>query len=250
MAITIKNERQLTAMRKAGQIVAQVLEILRTTVKPGMKTRELDVVAEREARALGALPSFKNYRGYPASLCVSINDEIVHGIPGERVIKEGDIVSMDFGAIMDGYQADAAITVGIGEPGLLAKRLLETTREALSAGIDAAMVGGRLGDISAAIQQYAESRKFSVIREYTGHGIGKDLHEDPLVPNYGIAGIGPELKSGMTLALEPMFTTGGWRTVIGADKWLVSTADGSLAAHFEHTIVITRGQPEVLTRLQ
>jgi methionyl aminopeptidase len=250
MAITIKNERQLTAMRKAGQIVAQVLEILRTTVKPGMKTMELDVVAEREARALGALPSFKNYRGYPASLCVSINDEIVHGIPGERVIKEGDIVSMDFGAIMDGYQADAAITVGIGEPGLQAKRLLETTREALFAGIDAAMTGGRLGDISAAIQQYAESRKFSVIREYTGHGIGKDLHEDPLVPNYGMAGTGPELKSGMTLALEPMFTTGGWRTVIGADKWLVSTADGSLAAHFEHTIVITRGQPEVLTRLQ
>jgi methionyl aminopeptidase len=248
MAISIKDERQLKAMRKAGQIVAQVLEILRNTVKPGIKTMELDALAEREARVLGAQPSFKGYRGYPASLCVSINEEIVHGIPGKRVIKEGDIVSMDF-AMMDGYQADAAITVGVGEYGLLAKSLLETTREALSAGIDAARAGGRLGDISAVIQQYAESRKFGVIREYTGHGIGKDLHEDPLVPNFGMAGTGPELKAGMTLALEPMLTTGGWRTVIGNDNWLVSTADGSLAAHFEHTIVITRGQAEVLTQL-
>jgi methionyl aminopeptidase len=249
MAIIIKSERELSAMRRAGKIVAQVLEILRMSVKTGMKTVELNDIAEREVRVLGAKPSFRGYRGYPASLCVSINDEIVHGIPGERIIKDGDLVSMDFGAIVDGYQGDAAITVGVGECGLLAQRLMETTSQALSIGIATALEGGHLGDISAAIQQYAESRRFSVIREYTGHGIGRLLHEDPLVPNFGRAGTGPELKAGMTLALEPMFTTGGWRTTVGADKWLVSTADGSLAAHFEHTIAITRGQPEVLTRL-
>ncbi len=236
-------------MRKAGKVVAQVLEILRTSVKAGMRTAELDAIAEKEVRAMGARPSFKGYRGYPASLCVSINDEVVHGIPGGRVIKEGDIVSMDFGAIMDGYQGDAAITVGVGEPGLLAKRLLETTSEALMAGINAARAGGRLGDISAAIQQYGESRSFGVVREYTGHGIGRYMHEDPLVPNFGKAGVGLELKAGMTLALEPMFTTGGWQTVVGPNNWLVSTADGSLAAHFEHTIVITGDEPEILTRL-
>jgi methionyl aminopeptidase len=201
-----------------------------------MTTGELNEIAERELKALGGRASFKGYRGYPASLCVSINDEIVHGIPGKRIIKEGDIVSLDFGAIVDRYQGDAAITVMVGEAGLLARRLMDVTQESLAAGIAAARVGNRLGDISSSIQRYAESHGFTVIREYTGHGIGQEMHEDPLVPNVGEPGTGPELKKGMTLAIEPMLTTGGWRTKVGRDNWLVSTADGSLSAHFEHTV--------------
>jgi len=249
MSIGIKNERELEAMRKAGHVVARVLDILLHSIQSGMRTRELDAIAEREVRALGAKSSFKGYHGYPASLCVSINDEIVHGIPGERVIKEGDIVSMDFGAILDGYQGDSAVTVMVGDAGLLAQGLMDATRESLAAGIAAAREGNRLGDISSAIQRYAESRGFCVVREYTGHGIGKEMHEDPLVPNFGEPGTGPELKKGMTLALEPMLTTGGWRTKVAKDNWLVSTADGSLAAHYEHTIAITAGKAEILTLL-
>jgi methionyl aminopeptidase len=224
-----------------------VLDILKNSIKAGMKTCELNDIAERELKALGGRSSFKGYRGYPASLCVSVNDEIVHGIPGSRVIKEGDIVSLDFGAIVDGYQGDAAITVMVGEVGLLSKGLVSATQEALEAGIAATRAGGRLGDISSAIQRYAEGRGFSVIREYTGHGIGREMHEDPLVPNFGEPGTGPELKKGMTLALEPMLTTGGWCTKVGKDNWLVSTADGSLAAHFEHTVAVTAGKAEILT---
>lgn len=249
VAISIKNERELRAMRRAGQVVARVLDVLKASVRAGMKTRELNEIAERELRALGAKPSFKGYRGFPASLCVSINDEIVHGIPGERIIKDGDIVSLDFGAVVGGYQGDAAVTLAVGEVGLLGRGLITATEGALSAGISAARAGGHLGDISAAIQGYAESRSFAVIREYTGHGVGREMHEEPLVPNYGQAGSGPELKPGMALALEPMLTTGGWRTRVGGDGWVVSTADGSLAAHFEHTIAITQGQAEILTRL-
>ena len=249
MSIGIKNERELEAMRKAGRVVALVLDVLKNSIRAGMKTGELNDIAERELRALVGRPSFKVYHGYPASLCVSINDEIVHGIPGNRIIKEGDIVSLDFGAIVDGYQGDAAITVMVGDAGLLASGLVNATQEALAAGIAAARAGGRLGDISAAIQRYAESRGFAVIREYTGHGIGREMHEDPLVPNFGEPGTGPELKKGMTLALEPMLTTGDWRTRVGKDNWLVSTADGSLAAHFEHTVAVTAGRDEILTRV-
>lgn len=249
MSIGIKNERELEAMRRAGHAVAVVLDVLRASVKAGMKTRELDAIAERELRALGGKPSFKGYRGYPASVCVSINDEVVHGIPGDRIIKEGDIVSLDFGAIVDGFQGDSAITVAVGEVGLLARGLMDATHEALAAGIEAAKAGGHLGDISSAIQRYAESRGFSVIREYTGHGIGRQMHEDPLVPNFGEHGVGPELKDGMTLALEPMLTTGGWRTKQGTDGWLVSTLDGSLSAHFEHTVAIHGDKAEILTRV-
>jgi methionyl aminopeptidase len=247
MSIGIKNERELEAMRKAGRVTARVLDILRCSVQAGMKTSELDAIAEREVKALGARPSFKGYHGYPSSLCVSINDEIVHGIPGSRVIKEGDIVSMDFGAIVNGYQGDSAITVMIGDAGLLAKGLMDATRESLLAGIAAARQGNHLGDISSAIQRYAESRGFTVIREYTGHGIGREMHEDPLVPNFGEPGTGPELKKGMTLALEPMLATGSWRTKVGKDKWLVSTADGGLSAHYEHTVAITEDKAEILT---
>ena len=247
MGIITKSEREIALMREAGNIVGRVLELLRNRIESGMKTQELDDIAEREVKRLGGIPSFKNYRGYPANLCVSINEEIVHGIPGKRILKEGDVVSLDFGAIYDGFQGDAAITVGIGKIGPAATKLIETTEEALTEGIKAARAGNRLGDISHAIQQYAESRGFSIVREYTGHGIGRNMHEDPLIPNYGTPGTGPLLKKGMTLALEPMLNIGGWRTKVGEDDWTVSTLDGSLSAHFEHTIVINEGSAEVLT---
>lgn len=249
MSIGIKNERDLEAMRKAGRMVARVLDILRGSVHAGIKTSELDEIAEKEVRAMGGSPSFKGYRGYPASLCVSINDEIVHGIPGKRVIQDGDVVSLDFGAIADGFQGDAATTVVVGKVGFLARGLLDATWESLNAGIAAVRAGGRLGDISSAIQSCAESRGFTVVREYTGHGIGHAMHEDPLVPNFGELGTGPELKKGMTLAIEPMLTTGDWHTKVGKDKWVVSTLDGSLAAHFEHTVAVTDGEPEIMTKV-
>ena len=247
MSIIIKSEREVAAMRQAGRAVTRVLEILRSQLRAGMKTKQLDIIAARELEKLGAKASFKGYHDFPASLCVSINDEIVHGIPGERVIKEGDIVSLDLGAIFDGFQGDAAITVGVGNISPQARQLMETAENALRAGITAAHYGARLGDISAAIQNYTESRGYSVVREYTGHGIGRELHEEPQIPNFGQPGTGPELKKGMTLALEPMINAGDWRTQVGDDHWVVLTADGSLSAHFEHTIAITSGKPEVLT---
>jgi methionyl aminopeptidase len=234
-------------MRKAGHIVGHVLDVLRSRIKPDMKTQDLDDIAADELVKLGAKASFKGYHGFPASLCVSINDEVVHGIPGQRVIKDGDIVSLDFGALIDGFHGDSAITVGVGQISPAAEQLMATTQAALMAGIGAAHDGARLGDISAAIQDYVESRGYSIVKEYTGHGIGRDLHEEPMIPNFGRAGTGPELKQGMTIAIEPMVNIGDWRTRIGRDNWLVSTADGSLSAHFEHTIAITSGEPEVLT---
>ena len=247
MGIITKSEREIGVMREAGRIVAVVLGLLKTQVQAGIKTKELDVIAEREVKKLGAIPSFKNYRGYPACICVSINDEIVHGIPGKRVLKEGDIVSLDFGAIYNNYQGDAAITVGIGKLSPVATRLIETTEGALKEGIKAARSGARLGDISNAVQVYSEARGFSVVRQYTGHGIGRDMHEDPLIPNFGSPGTGPVLKKGMTFAIEPMLNTGGWETKVDDDGWTVRTMDGSLSAHFEHTIAITGDVAKVLT---
>jgi methionyl aminopeptidase len=249
MGIIIKSEREIEIMRQAGRIVAAVLEELKSKVKPGMKTRELDAIAMKETERLGAVPSFKGYRGYPASVCVSVNDEIVHGIPGDRVLLDGDVVSIDFGVIYKDFQGDAAITTGVGTVSPEAEKLMETTREALMAGIGVARAGGRLGDISSAVQTYAESRGYSVVREYTGHGIGRSMHEDPQIPNFGPAGQGPVLKKGMTLALEPMVNIGDWRTRVEDDNWTVRTSDGSLSAHFEHTIAITDGEAEVLTVL-
>ena len=247
MGVIIKSDREIAVMRRAGRIVATVLGILTKELRAGMKTKELDAIAARELVRLGAKPSFKGYRGFPANLCVSVNDEIVHGIPGDRVLNEGDIVSLDIGAIFTGFQGDAAVTLGVGNVSPQARKLMETTEGALNAGIAAADAGGRLGDISAAIQQYAESRGYSVVREYTGHGIGREMHEEPQIPNFGLPGTGPMLKKGMTLALEPMVNAGDWRTRVGNDHWTVLTADGSLSAHFEHTIAITDGEPEVLT---
>ncbi len=249
MSIILKSEEEIATMRQAGRIVATVLEVLKAKVKPGMRTEELDVIAVKELNKLGAKPSFKGYHGYPANLCVSVNDEIVHGIPGKRVLKDGDIVSLDFGAIYNGFQGDAAVTVGVGKISPEAKKLIEATEGALKAGISAGHVGGRMGDISSAIQDYAESRGYSVVREYTGHGIGREMHEEPQIPNYGLKGEGPLLRRGMTFALEPMVNIGDWRTREGDDHWLVLTADGSLSAHFEHTVAVTNGKLEILTAL-
>jgi len=247
VSIIIKSKEEIAAMRQAGRIVATILAILSEQVRPGIKTKKLDVVAARELQKLGAKPSFKGYRGFPANLCVSVNDEIVHGIPGEKVLEEGDIVSLDFGAIFMGFQGDAAVTMGVGEISPQAKQLVETTEGALKAGIAVAYPGAGMGDISAAIQTYAESRGYSVVREYTGHGIGREMHEEPQIPNFGLPGAGPVLRKGMTFALEPMVNAGDWHTCLGSDHWTVFTADGSLSAHFEHTIAITDGEPEVLT---
>ena len=249
MSIIIKSNHEIAAMRQAGKIVAEVLEVLKGQVRPGMKTKELDIIAARETERLGAKPSFKGYRGFPANLCVSVNDEIVHGIPGERILDEGDIVSLDMGAFFMGFHGDAAVTVGVGEISSPARRLLEVTEGSLKAGMADARAEARLGDISSAIQNYAESRNYSVVREYTGHGIGRELHEEPQIPNFGLPGTGPVLKRGMTIALEPMVNAGDWHTRLGNDHWTVLTADGSLSAHFEHTIVVTEAEPEVLTTI-
>jgi methionyl aminopeptidase len=252
--IYVKSADEIAAMKQSGMIVATILGKLADHVEPGLKTKELDAIAVRELVRLGAESSFKGYHGYPATVCVSINDEIVHGIPGERALREGDIVSIDFGAIYNGFHGDSAITVPCGKVSREALKLIEATRDALEKAISAARAGGRLGDISAAIEAHALSHGFSVVREYTGHGIGRKMHEDPQIPNcteppYGLkAGTGPMLKKGMTLALEPMLTAGGWRTRVAADNWTVHTTDGSLSAHFEHTIAIDNIEPEVLTK--
>ena len=246
--ITIKSLDELESMRHAGAIVGATLVVLREAVAPGMTTRELDVVASREIKRLGGKPAFKGYRGFPATICASVNNEIVHGIPGERVIEEGDLVKMDVGAIVDGFIGDAAVTVGAGETSGEARALIEVTRRSLEKGIEAAKDGARVGDIGAAVQSYAEGLGYSVVREYVGHGVGRFLHEEPQIPNYGPAGKGTLLRTGMTIAIEPMVNIGGWQTRLLDDQWTVVTADGTLSAHFEHTIAITDGEAEVLTR--
>jgi methionyl aminopeptidase len=247
--ITLKSPSELARMRDAGRIVAVVLALLQEKIAPGMTTGELDALAEETILKHGAVPSFKGYRGYPAALCVSVNEEVVHGIPGSRVINEGDLVSMDVGTIYKGFQGDAAITVAVGEVSPEARRLMEVTAGALEAGIAQCLAGNHMGDVSAAIQDYVESRGFSVIREYTGHGIGREMHEDPQIPNYGEPGRGALLRPGMTFALEPMVTMGTWRTRVLDNGWTVVTLDGKLSAHFEHDIAVTDGQPEILSRL-
>jgi methionyl aminopeptidase len=244
-----KSSRELALMREAGRIVALTLARLEEQVRPGINIAELDAVADEFVREQGAEPSFLGYRGYPASLCVSVNQEVVHGVPGPRVLKEGDIVSLDFGAIREGYQGDAAITVGVGHISEKAQELIDVTRGALAAAIAQCRSGNYLGDVSASIQTYAESRGFSVVRQYVSHGIGRQMHEDPQIPNYGLPGRGMLLKPGMTFALEPMVNVGTYLTRVLDDGWTVVTDDGELSAHFEHTIAITEGEPEILTRV-
>lgn len=245
--ITIKSRHEMEMMRRAGQVVGATLSVLREAVRPGMKTREMDTVAFQEITRLGGTPAFKGYRGFPATICASVNEEIVHGIPGDRVILEGDLLKMDVGAVVDGFIGDAAITVGVGNISDEAKDLIEVTRQSLEEGIKAARDGARVGDIGAAVQGFAEAKGYSVVREYVGHGIGRFLHEEPQIPNYGSPGKGPLLRQGMTLAIEPMVNVGVWNTRLLDDQWTVVTADGSLSAHFEHTIAITDGEAEVLT---
>jgi methionyl aminopeptidase len=243
--IVIKSDEEIAIMRKCGKILAAILEKLRLEVRPGIKTSQLDMIMAEESRKRGVIPSFKGYRGFPANLCVSVNDEIVHGIPGDRMLHEGDIVSLDVGAKLEGFHTDAAITIGVGQISKEAENLIAVTEASLRAGIARARQGARVEDISSAIQKYVESRGFSVVREYTGHGVGRDLHEEPQIPNF-VASKGPLLRKGMTLAIEPMVNAGDWRTRLAANGWTVLTADGSLSAHFEHTIAITDNEPEIL----
>lgn len=249
MAVILKSLQEIAQMREAGRIVARTLAEVANKVKPGVTTGELDSIAYKTINSLGGIPSFKGYRGYPSSICLSVNEEVVHGIPGKRVLAEGDIISLDVGAIFKGYQGDSAITVPVGDVSEIAENLIRVTREALGLGIAQARDGGRLGDVSWAIQSHAEASGFGVIREYVGHGIGRDMHEDPQIPNFGHSGRGLLLKKGMTFALEPMVAAGDWRTKVLKDNWTVVTMDGSLAAHFEHTIAITEEGPEILTRI-
>jgi len=247
--IILKSPDEVAKMRVAGSIVAETIDTVLAAVEPGVSTADLDVVAEAFIRERNATPSFKGYRGFPASICASLNEEVVHGIPSpKRILKEGDVLSLDFGAIWDGYHADSAVTVFVGEPpSAEAEKLVRVTEEALEAGVSQIRPGGRLSDISHAVQQVVEGAGFSVIREYVGHGVGRSLHEDPQIPNYGLPGRGPELRPGLVVAVEPMVTMGDWKTRVLADDWTVVTADGSLAAHFEHTIAVTEDGREVLT---
>ncbi|MBI2954208.1 MAG: type I methionyl aminopeptidase [Chloroflexi bacterium] len=250
MAIIIKTSEEVALMREAGRIVAETLALLTSKVKPGVTTAELDTLAYDHCIRQGAIPSFKGYNGYPASLCASINDEVVHGIPSpNRKLHEGDIISLDFGVIYQGLQGDAAVTVGVGKITPTAAKLIRVTEEALCKGIEQARPRKRLGDISSAIQTYVESLGFSVVRQYVGHGIGRSMHEDPQIPNFGSPNRGPVLQPGMVLALEPMVNVGTFRTRVKEDKWTVVTEDGSLSAHFEHTVAITSDGPEILTKV-
>ena len=236
-------------MRRAGAIVAKLLAFLTARVEPGIKTKELDQAAVAFLRSQGAKPAFLGYRGFPASICVSINDEVVHGIPGERAIRAGDVVSLDAGATLDGYCADAAVTVAVGRVSPQAQRLIEVTRAALDRGIAMATPTQRLSDISHAVQETVEREGFSVVRDFVGHGIGRAMHEDPPIPNYGPPDRGPRLKPGMVIAIEPMVTMGGWEVEVLPDGWTAVTKDRSLSAHFEHTVAITERGPTILTSL-
>ena len=235
-------------MRRAGRIVASTRRRVLAAVRPGITTGELDAIAEEHIRSNDAVPSFKGYRGFPRSICASVNEELVHGIPGDRALLPGDLLSLDFGAIWGGYHGDSAVSVFVGEPASdEAEKLVRVTEEALEAGISQVREGGRLSDIGNAVQQVVEGAGFGVVREYVGHGIGQSLHEDPPIPNYGPPGRGPELRPGMALAIEPMVTLGGWETRVLDDDWTVVTEDGSLCAHFEHTVAITDQGAEILT---
>ncbi len=245
----LKSADDLARMRDAGRIVRTVLDEVAAAAVAGVSTAELDRLAEARTRALGAVPAFKGYLGYPASVCISVNDEVVHGIPSEsRILRDGDLVGLDFGAILGGFHGDAAETVLVGQGSPEAERLLAATREALDAGVAAALPGGRVGDIGAAVQRSAEARGFSVVREFVGHGIGRKLHEPPQVPNFGEPGTGAWMRPGLVLAIEPMVNAGlpGVRTL--GDGWTAVTEDGRLSAHFEHTVAITETGPEILTR--
>ena len=249
MAIMIKTAAEIEKMRYSGQILRKVHEAIRPLVVAGTTTMDLEIVANREIESFGAKAAFKGYHGFPAALCTSLNDQVVHGMPSEKtVLKDGDILSIDCGVIVDGFYSDAAVTYAIGTPSAKLKKLLDVTKASLEAAILEARVGGRLGDISAAVQEMCEAQGFGVVREFVGHGIGKTMHEDPQVPNFGTRGKGPRLKAGMVLAIEPMINAGGAEVKVLKDGWTAVTVDGSYSAHFEHTVAITKDGPLVLTR--
>jgi len=246
--IELKSSREIGLMRRGGHILAEVMDRLRDSVKPGMSTLEIDEDVETFITARGAKPAFKGYRGFPATVCISINEEVVHGIPSaHRRVKEGDIVGLDLGCIVEGYYADCAFTLAIGDVPPKVQQLLDVTRESLDQAIQECRPGRRLSDVSHAVQVHVERHGFAVVRAFVGHGIGRALHEDPQVPNFGDPGRGPQLRPGMVLAIEPMVTMGSWEVKVLDDGWTAVTRDGSLAAHFEHTIAVTDAEPEVLT---
>ncbi len=248
--IICKSAKEIEKLRRSGRMVREVLGEMRGQVRPGITTLDLEQFVAKRFKGLGARPAFKGYRGYPCCLCASVNDEVIHGIPSQRrVLKEGDIVSLDTGVILDGYYGDSAITVPVGAISESAQRLLKVTEEALELAIQKARLGNRLGDISATVQRYAEDNGYSVVREFVGHGIGKAMHEEPQVPNFGQPGHGPMLKEGMVFAIEPMVNAGGPGVRVLDDNWTAVTADGNLSAHFEHMVAITNNGPDVLTRL-
>lgn len=246
--ITLKTKEEIEIIRSAGRITAKVIDMLRLKINPGITTLEMDAFAGDAIINLGGVPAFKDYRGFPANICVSINEEVVHGIPGERRLKDGDIISLDLGVGLEGYFADSAVTLPVGKVNGKIKDLLEVTKEALSLGISQAKAKNRLSDISCAIQNFVESKKFSVVREFVGHGIGKKLHEEPEIPNFGQPNCGPVLENGMVLAIEPMVNMGSWEVRITDNGWTAVTRDGLPSAHFEHTVAVTDKGGEVLTR--
>ena len=245
--INIKSPREIEIMRRSGKITSKTLVRLMEAAKPGMTTRDLDRIAEESIRSMGGVPTFIGYNGYPSSICASVNDEVVHGMPGDRVLVEGDLLSLDIGTTLEGYVSDSAVTVAIGEVSEAAKRLMRVTQECLMLGIAQMQAGNHLGDIGAAVQKHAESHGYGVVRALVGHGIGRKMHEDPQVPNYGTFGQGPVLRKGLVLAVEPMITEGTFEVETLDDGWTVVTDDGKLAAHFEHTIAITDSGPKILT---
>jgi methionyl aminopeptidase len=247
--ILLKSKSDLEKMKKAGEILARVMNKVRESVRVGMSTIEIDNLAQELIKQEKATPAFLGYRGYPAAICTSINEGVVHGIPGPRVILEGDILSLDLGVKFEGFFSDIAITVGMGRIDPKAKKLIEVTRESLNQGLKAAQAGNRLGDISSAVQKYVEKNGFSVVRQFVGHGIGASLHEEPEVPNFGMAARGELLRPGMVLAIEPMVNMGTWECEVLEDGWTAVTGDKKLSAHFEHTVAITEGAPEILTKL-
>ena len=245
--VTLKTESEIATMRRAGAVVAEMLARTRAAVRPGITTAELDRVAAQVLKEHGAMSSFKGYYGYPATICTSVNEEIVHGIPGGRRLREGDIIGIDAGAIVDGWHADAAVTIPVGKVSAAAEKLIRVTEAALERGLAATKAGGRLGDIGSAVQSLAERESYSVVRNYVGHGIGRAMHEPPQVPNFGASGTGRPISAGLCVAIEPMLNVGGAGTRLLDDGWTVVTADGSLSAHFEHTVAVTAEGPVVLT---
>lgn len=250
MSVSIKSAREIALMRESGRILAEVHERLKEEIKPGISTYEIDQIGEKMIRSYGCTPSFLNYNGYPASICVSVNDEVVHGIPNKkRILKEGDIVSLDAGVIWKGYHSDAARTHGVGEISKEAQNLIDATRQSFYEGIKMAVSGNHLNDISKAVDSYISSFGYGIVRDLVGHGVGANLHEDPQIPNFAQRRRGTKLRAGMTLAVEPMINMGGWQVEWLEDDWTVVTKDGSLSAHYENTILITDGEPEILTIL-